>query len=162
MTTTALAIDGGRPALDGLPPFPAWPQHNEADAKALLGVLESGKWGSTHGNLVEQFETEFAAAQGAKHGVALSNGTLALAAALRAAGVGVGDEVIVPPYTFIATASAALFVGAVPTFADVDPDTHLIDPASVERAITDRTKAIIAVHLAGNVADLDALNRIAD
>ncbi len=161
-TTTALAIDGGRPALDGLPPFPSWPQHSEADARALLDVFESGKWGSTHGDVVSQFETEFATAHGAKHGIALSNGTLALAAALRAAGVGVGDEVIVPPYTFIATASAALFVGAVPTFADVEPDTHLIDPASVERAITDRTKAIIAVHLAGSVANLDALNKLAE
>lgn len=157
-----LAVQGGRPALDGLPPFPSWPQHSEADAQALLGVLESGKWGSTHGDIVATFESEFAAAHGAKYGVALTNGTLAIAAALRAAGVGVGDEVIVPPYTFIATASAALFVGAVPTFADVEPDTHLIDPASVERAITDRTKAIIAVHLAGSVANLDALNHIAE
>lgn len=154
------AVRGGHPALADLPPFPAWPQHTDADQQALLEVLQSGLWGSTHGDVVAQFETEFAEAHDAKHAVALGNGTLALVAALRAGGVGIGDEVIVPPYTFIATAAAALFVGAVPVFADVLPDTHLIDPAAVEACVTERTKAVIAVHLAGNVADLDALREV--
>lgn len=154
--STPLAARGGEPELAGLDEFPAWPQPVPEDEQAILEVLRSGAWGSTHGNQVAEFEAEFAAAQGAKHAIALSNGTLALAAALRAAGVGVGDEVIVPPYTFIATAAAPLFVGAIPVFADVDPRTHLLDPAAVEAAITERTKAVIPVHLAGNVADLDA------
>ena len=151
-----LAINGGSAALGGLPPFPSWPQPGEGDEQALLEVLHSGKWGSTHGTVVATFESEFAAFQQARHGTALSNGTLALAAALRAGGVGIGDEVIVPPYTFIATAAAALFVGAVPVFADVNPETHLLDPAAAEAAVTERTKAIIPVHLAGMVADMDA------
>jgi dTDP-4-amino-4,6-dideoxygalactose transaminase len=136
--------------------MPEWPQYGDEEAKALLEVLNSGKWGSTSGDVVATFEREFAEYQQARHAVCLANGTLAIAVALRAAGVGIGDEVIVPPYTFIATASAALFVGAVPVFADVDPDTHLLDPVAAEAAVTERTKAIVVVHLAGRPADLDA------
>ncbi|MFC6161223.1 DegT/DnrJ/EryC1/StrS family aminotransferase [Kribbella jiaozuonensis] len=140
--------------------MPEWPQYDDDEAKALLDVLHSGNWGSTSGDVVATFEREFAAYQRAAYGICLSNGTLAIAAALRAAGVGIGDEVIVPPYTFIATASAALFVGAVPVFADVDPDTHLLDPVAAEGAITARTKAVIVVHLAGRPADLDAFTAL--
>ncbi|GAA1572148.1 3-amino-5-hydroxybenzoate synthase [Kribbella karoonensis] len=142
--------------------MPEWPQYDDEEAKALLEVLNSGKWGSTSGDTVATFEREFAAYQQAGHAVCLANGTLAIAVALRAAGVGIGDEVIVPPYTFIATASAALFVGAVPVFADVDPDTHLLDPAAAEAAITERTKAIVVVHLAGRPADLDAFTALGE
>jgi dTDP-4-amino-4,6-dideoxygalactose transaminase len=140
--------------------MPDWPQYDDDEAKALLEVLHSGHWGSTSGDVVATFEREFASYQQAAYGICLSNGTLAIAAALRAAGVGIGDEVIVPPYTFIATASAALFVGAVPVFADVDPDTHLLDPVATEAAITERTKAVIVVHLAGRPADLDAFTAL--
>lgn len=140
--------------------MPEWPQYDDDEAKALLEVLNSGKWGSTSGDVVATFEREFASYQQAAYGICLSNGTLAIAAALRAAGVGIGDEVIVPPYTFIATASAALFVGAVPVFADVNPDTHLLDPAATEAAITERTKAVVVVHLAGRPADLDAFTAL--
>jgi dTDP-4-amino-4,6-dideoxygalactose transaminase len=140
--------------------MPEWPQYDDEEAKALLEVLNSGNWGSTSGDVVATFEREFAAYQQAGFGICLSNGTLAIAAALRAAGVGIGDEVIVPPYTFIATASAALFVGAVPVFADVDPDTHLLDPVATEAAVTERTKAVIVVHLAGRPADLDAFTAL--
>ncbi|WP_432886688.1 DegT/DnrJ/EryC1/StrS family aminotransferase [Kribbella sp. CA-245084] len=140
--------------------MPEWPQYDDDEAKALLEVLNSGNWGSTSGDVVATFEQEFAAYQQAGFGICLSNGTLAIAAALRAAGVGIGDEVIVPPYTFIATASAALFVGAVPVFADVDPDTHLLDPVAAEAAITERTKAVIVVHLAGRPADMDAFTAL--
>lgn len=160
MSHSTLAIDGGSPELAGLEPFPQWPQFTDEEEQGLLGVLHSGAWGSTHGQEVATFEREFAQAQGAEHAIALSNGTLAIVAALRAAGVGVGDEVIVPPYTFIATASAPLFLGAIPVFADVDPSTHLLDPAAAEAAITPRTKAIIPVHLAGNVADMTAFAEI--
>lgn len=162
MTTPTLAVQGGSAALADLPPLPTWPQGGEEEEQAVLEVLRSGAWGSTHGEVVRTFEREFAQTQQAKHAVALANGTLALAASLRAVGVGVGDEVIVPPYTFIATASAALFVGAIPVFADVDADTHLLDPVAVEAAITERTKAIIPVHLAGNVADLDAFTKLGE
>src|SRR5699024_9882388 len=110
--------------------------------------------------VVAEFEREFAAYHETAHGTALANGTLALVAALRACGVGVGDEVIIPPYTFIATASAALFVGAVPVFADVDPDTHLLDPYAVEAAITSRTRALIPVHLGGRAADMQSFTRL--
>lgn len=162
MTTSTLAVHGGSAALADLPPLPSWPQGGAEEERAVLEVLRSGAWGSTHGEVVRTFEREFAQAQEAKHAVALANGTLALAASLRAVGVGVGDEVIVPPYTFIATASAALFVGAIPVFADIDADTHLLDPVAVEAAITERTKAIIPVHLAGNVADLDAFTKLGE
>ncbi|MEV0794231.1 DegT/DnrJ/EryC1/StrS family aminotransferase [Kribbella sp. NPDC050459] len=138
----------------------SWPQYGTEEADALLEVLNSGKWGSTSGDVVATFEREFAAYQQAGHAVCLANGTLAIAVALKAAGVGIGDEVIVPPYTFIATASAALFVGAVPVFADVDPDTHLLDPVATEAAITERTKAVVVVHLAGRPADMDAFTAL--
>lgn len=138
----------------------SWPQYGTDEADALLEVLNSGKWGSTSGDVVATFEREFAAYQQAGHAVCLANGTLAIAVALKAAGVGIGDEVIVPPYTFIATASAALFVGAVPVFADVEPDTHLLDPVAAEAAITERTKAVVVVHLAGRPADMDAFTAL--
>lgn len=156
----ALAIQGGTAAISS--PAPAWPVYDSTEADALVEVLNSGKWGSTSGNVVATFESEFAAHQQVKHAFALSNGTLALAAALSAGGVGIGDEVIVPPYTFIATAAAALFVGAVPVFADVRGDNHLLDPDAVRRSITDRTKAVIPVHLAGGVADMDEFAKIRD
>lgn len=155
-----LAIDGGTPELAETGGLPPWPAVEQGDEEALLEVLHSGHWGSTSGSGVAAFQQEFAAYQDAEHGIALANGTLALVAALRACGVGLGDEVIVPPYTFIATASAALFVGAIPVFADVDPSSHLLDPASVEAAITDRTRAVIPVHLGGRAADMDAFRRL--
>lgn len=158
MTSDELAVNGGTAAITSS--APAWPVYDSAEAEALVEVLNSGKWGSTSGNTVATFEREFAAHQGVKHAFALSNGTLALAAALSAGGVGIGDEVIVPPYTFIATAAAALFVGAVPVFADVKGSDHLLDPDAVRAAITDRTKAVIPVHLAGGVADMDEFAKI--
>lgn len=158
MSAHGLALHGGSPAVTTT--APAWPVHDQSEADALVEVLRSGRWGSTSGDVVKTFEQEFAAHQQTEYGFALSNGTLALAAALRAGGVGIGDEVIVPPYTFIATAAAALFVGAIPVFADVDPTTHLLDPEAVKAAITERTKAIIPVHLAGGIADMDAFAEI--
>jgi len=155
-----LAVHGGTPALRDLGEFPAWPQPDEAGEAALVEVYRSGRWGSTAGSVVADFEREFARYQDSRHGTAVVNGTLAIVAALRACGVGPGDEVIVPPYTFIATASAALFLGAVPVFADVDPQTHLLDPAAAAAAITERTRAIIPVHLAGRAADMDAFSEL--
>lgn len=152
--TSPQGAAGRRPAVTA--PAPSWPIFDDAEESALLEVLRSGHWGSTSGTTVATLEREFAAAQDARYAVAVTNGTLAIAAALKAGGVGLGDEVIVPPYTFIATASAALFVGAIPVFADVDPRTHLLDPEATRAALTERTKAVIPVHLAGRPADMDA------
>lgn len=155
MTRETLAIHGGAAVRQR--PFPDWPQWGREEEDALLGVLRSGAWGSTTGDEVSHLEAEFAAFQGADHGVAVVNGTMGLATALKALDVGPGDEVVVPPYTFIASASSVLMVGAVPVFADVLPDTLMIDPERVERMIGARTKAVICVHLGGSCCDMDAL-----
>ena len=117
--------------------------------------------GELSGDIVSRFEQTFAALQDARHCVAVTNGTAALRVALRALGVGLGDEVIVPPYSFIATASAALEIGALPVFADIDPRTWMLDPEQAAAAITPRTKAIVPVHVGGCPADLDALRAVA-
>src|SRR5262245_43926073 len=122
-----LALDGGIPVRAA--PFPAWPVWDEHDEAALLGVLRSGQWGAhSGGGRVAAFEQAFATFQDARHGVAVTNGTAALEVALRACGVQMGDEVIVPPYTFVATASACLLMGAFPVFVDIDPESYAIDP----------------------------------
>ena len=150
-----LAIAGGTALRQT--PFPAWPVWDESDVQALQRVLQSGHWDALKGEEVSHFEAEFAAYQGATHGVAVTNGTVALKLALIAAGVGPGDEVIVPGYTFIATATAALELGAIPVFADVDPHSYTMDPDSVEACLTSRTRAIMPVHLGGCPADMDGL-----
>ncbi|HZG57041.1 DegT/DnrJ/EryC1/StrS family aminotransferase [Paenibacillus sp.] len=157
---TKLAIDGGTPVRTA--PFPAWPVHGEEEERLVLEVVRSGKWGGTAGRkMLSELETTFAAMHGAKHAVTLVNGTLGLTVALQSVGVGPGDEVIMPPYTFIATATSALLFGAIPVFVDVEPDTLLLNPELVEAAITPRTKAIVAVHLAGLPADMGRLKEIA-
>lgn len=153
-----LALIGGKPVKSKL--FPAWPQYDEKERRALIEVLESRLWWRTPGTRTLRFEQEFAAYHMAKHGVAVTNGTAALEAALAALGVGPGDEVILPDFTFVATASAVLFNGALPVTVDVTPDTYCIDPNLVEEMITERTKAIIAVHMGGHPADLDRLLEI--
>ncbi|HZG76106.1 MAG TPA: DegT/DnrJ/EryC1/StrS family aminotransferase [Paenibacillus sp.] len=156
-----LAIDGGTPVRTA--PFPAWPIHGEEEERHLLDVVRSGKWGATSGKVkLAELEATFAAMHEAKHAIPTVNGTLGLTVALQAVGVGPGDEVIMPPYTFIATASSALIFGAIPVFVDVEPDTLLLDPAKVEAAVTPRTKAIVAVHIAGLPADMARLKSIAD
>ncbi len=130
------------------------------EVEAVKRVLLSG-W-LAHGPLVERFEEEFARVAAARHAVAVSSGTAALELMLRAAGVGPGDEVIVPAFTFIATANAVLAVGARPVFADIELDYYTVDPDSVAENITGRTKAIIAVHLYGHPADMRALRDLAE
>ncbi len=154
-----LALLGGNPARTT--PFTAWPQYDERERQALLEVLESRVWWRTPGTRALRFEQDFAAYHQAKHGVAVTNGTAALEVAMAALGIGPGDEVIVPDYTFVATASAVLFAGARPVFVDVDPHTYCLDPDLAEAAITERTRAIIAVHLGGHPADLDRLTALA-
>lgn len=155
-----LAIDGGIPIRTE--PFPSWPYHDELEEKLILEVVRSGKWGGTGRIKLQELEEKFAALQDAKYGVTIVNGTVAITIALMAAGVEAGDEVIMPPYTFIATATSALMFGAIPVFVDVEPDTLLLDPNKVEAAITPKTKAIVAVHIAGAPANMAKLKEIAD
>ncbi len=154
-----LAVLGGQPVKTR--PFPEWPYYDEREKQALLEVLESRKWWRTPGDQALAFEQEFAAYHGARHGIAVTNGTAALEVTMLALGIGPGDEVIVPDYTFVATASAVLFAGALPVLVDIDPRTYCIDPESVTAAITERTRAIVAVHVGGHPADMDRLQAIA-
>lgn len=142
-------------------PFPTWPVFGEAEEQRLLRTLRSGKWGKLHGDEVAEFERRFAAMHGCKHAIAVVNGTVSLRLALMAAGLQAEDEVIVPPYTFLATATAVVEANAVPVFADIDLDTFNISPAAIEAAITPRTRAIMPVHVAGQPADMDAIMAIA-
>jgi len=152
-----LAIAGGVPVRRDA--FARWPIFDERERIALAEVLESRSWGG-YNSKIKEFEEAFAAFHQARFGVSASNGTVTLEAALLAAGIGPGDEVIVPPITFIATATAALRVGATPVFADIGADYN-INPKRVEEALSERTRAIIAVHFGGRPADMDAISSLA-
>lgn len=156
---STLALLGGQPTRTK--PFPAWPVADEAEVKALEQVVRSGKWGSLHGAQVREFETAFAGYQNAEYGMAVFNGTIALEIALQACGIGPGDEVIVPGYTFIATASAVLFKGAIPVFADIDLETFNIDLRAAAILITPRTRGVMPVHFGGRPCDMDAIKAFA-
>jgi len=154
-----LAILGGAPVRQK--PFGPWPVFDEREEAALLEVLQSGVWGG-YNPKVSEFEEAFARFHETEFGISAANGTVTLEAALTAAGIGPGDEVIVPPISFISTASAVLRVGAIPVFSDIDETTYNLDPARLSEAITPRTRALIPVHFAGHPADMDAILRIAD
>jgi perosamine synthetase len=161
-TPRQASIAAGRPALlGGTPvrntPFPSWPVADAREEQALTAVLRSGRWGRGGGEQVQRFEQSYAALTGARHCLATSNGTSALLTVLSALGVGPGDEVIVPPYTFIATINVVLTLHALPVFVDTDIDTFQIDARKVASAITPRTRAIMPVHLGGSAADLDTI-----
>ncbi|MFQ3684156.1 DegT/DnrJ/EryC1/StrS family aminotransferase, partial [Roseiflexus sp.] len=153
-----LAINGGPPVRTR--PWPRWPQWDEREEQRVRDVLHSDDWGG-FAPVVAEFEHAFAQYHGAAFGIAAVNGTQTLVAALMAVGTGPGDEVIVPPYTFIATASAVRLVGATPVFADIEADTYNLDPDAAEAAITSRTRAMIPVHFAGHAADIDRLTVLA-
>ena len=157
--TSTLAIFGGEKARKR--PFPTWPIFGREEEQRLLATLRSGKWGKLHGPEVAEFERRFAALHGCKHGIGVVNGTVSLRIALMAAGIRAGDEVIVPPYTFLATATAVVEANAVPVFADVELDTFNLDPKAVAAAITPRTRAIMPVHIAGQPADMKGIMRLA-
>lgn len=157
--TEKLALHGGSPVRTD--PFPAWPVFDGQEESALKRVLESGKWGKQEGSEAATFEAAFAAYHEAAHGITVVNGTVALRIALLAAGIQAGDEVIVPPYTFLATASAVVEANGVPVFADLELDTFNLDPNAVEAAVTEKTRAIIPVHFAGLPVDMDAIMAIA-
>jgi len=154
-----LALNGGKKTKQKA--FPVWPQYDDKEKRALEDVLESRIWWRTPGTKTLEFEKEFAHFHGAKHGLAVTNGTAALEVVMSGLGIKPGDEVIIPDYTFVATASAVLYAGAMPITVDVSPETYCIDPQLAEAAITSRTKAIIAVHMGGHPADLDALSALA-
>ena len=156
-----LAILGGSPLRRR--PFCSWPQYLPQDAQRLQQVIESRHWGGypMPSRYAAEFADRFAKLHGARYGLCVANGTIALVAALQAAGIRFGDEVIVPAYTWDGTATAVLFAGGIPVFADVDPDTYCLDPESVRRAITPRTRAILPVHLAMRFADMDHLLALA-
>jgi UDP-4-amino-4,6-dideoxy-N-acetyl-beta-L-altrosamine transaminase len=154
-----LALHGGTPVRAQMLPY-GRQQVTDDDVAAVVEVLRSG-WLTT-GPRVGEFERASAARVGAKHGVAISSGTAALHAAMRALRIEAGDEVIVPAMTFAASANCVLYEGGTPVFADVDADTLLIDPFSVAQQITERTRAIMAVDYAGQPADYDALNALAE
>lgn len=156
-----LAVQGGNPVRTA--PFAPWPQYSETDFARLREVIESRNWGGFPfpNRWAREFAALFAEFHGAKYGLAVANGAVALQIALRAAGLQFGDEVIVPAYTWEGTAAAVLFEGGVPVFVDVREDTFCMDAAKVEAAITDRTRALLPVHLAMRFADMDALAAIA-
>ena len=170
-----LALFGGRPVRSA--DFPSWPVFDENEERAVVELTRSGQWwrytlGEAasdertpakpgEGSRVEEFQEAFARAQGARYGIACASGMAALEVSLKALGVGPGDEVIVPAYTFIATATAAMVLGAIPVFADVELETLNLCPASLQQAITPRTKAVIPVHFGGAAADMDAILDIA-
>ena len=155
-----LAKLGGAPVRTM--PFPEWPVYGDTERENLLQALDSGQWSSPEGGrFVRAFEAQFADLHQVARAVAVTNGTVSLVLSLRALGIGAGDEVIVPPYTFLSTATSVLEVNALPIFVDVDPHTFCIDPNAVEAAITSRTKAIIPVHVGGQPADMDRLMEIA-
>ncbi len=158
---------GTLPAILGGPPvrsqsWPEWPQHGEAERKLLASTLDSGRWSSARGDLAAEFANEFAAFQGARHGLAVANGSCSLEVALAACGIGAGDEVLVPGLTFVTTAISVLAVNAIPVLVDVEPDSLCLDVGAAEAAITDRTRAVIPVHLAGRPCDLDSLGDLCE
>src|SRR5882757_632332 len=155
--TSALALLGGEPVLTRA--LAAWPVFDDAEREGLTRVLESGIWGG-YSPAVKTFESAFAEAHDCRYGISLANGTLSLEAALLACDIGPGDEVIVPPITFAATATAVVRLGAVPVFSDIEGTSFNLDPLLLEEAITPRTRAIIPVHFAGHPANMDELLRI--
>ena len=157
--STKLAVDGGPKTVTNK--LVGWPQFDEKAIKSVEDVLRSGKVNYWTGPRGMEFEEKFAAWQGSKYAVSVATGTAALHTALAALGIGPGDEVIVPSYTFIATSFSVVQAGAIPRFADVNIDDHCISIASAENLITPRTKAIIPVHLYGNVCDMDPLMEFA-
>ena len=154
-----LAIHGGRPVRTR--PWPTWPIWDRSAEEHVLSILRSGNWFRGRGNTVSQFEEEYASLLGAKRCVCTVNGTNALLTALHMLDIGVGDEVIVSPYTFIATYNVVFQSCALPVFADTDPETFQIDPDKIEERITENTRAIMPVHILGMPVEMDRVREIA-
>jgi len=159
MSKNKLAIEGGTPAVRDK--LPGWPSFDEKAIKAVEEVLRSGKVNYWTGPRGMEFEKKFAAWQGSRFGISAATGTAALHVGLTALGIGPGDEVIVPSYTFIASSFSIVQAGAIPRFADVNLDDHLISVESAEKLVNERTKAIMPVHLYGNVCEMDKITAFA-
>jgi len=169
-----LAIHGGTPVRKTS--FHAWPVYDEREIESATAVIKSRNWwryshGESSGlkktedetrSYVGRFQMAFAEYHGCKYGIAAANGTDALNIIMKGLAIGPGDEVIIPPYSFVATATCVLEVNAVPVFVDIDPNTFNLDPEKLEEAITERTKAILPVHFAGRIADMEQINTIGE
>src|SRR5574339_1204594 len=157
-----LAILGGPKTRTAA--YPTWPVWDQRDIDAVTEVIKSGRWGGYPypGTKTAELAKKFAEMQGGGYAVPMTNGTITMEVALRAAGIGWGDEVIVPAYTFQATASAPMAAGAIPVIVDVDPNNYCLDPVAAKKAITPKTKAIIPVHLGSNMADMDVIMALAE
>lgn len=158
-TTSKLATLGGKPVRTK--PWPSWPVWDPSAEESVLAILRSGNWYRGRGNTVSQFEEKYAALMGAKRCVCTVNGTNALLTAIHVLDIGVGDEVIVSPYTFIATYNVVIGSCALPVFADTDPETFQINPDKIEERINKNTRAIMPVHILGLPANMDRINAIA-
>ena len=145
-------------------PYPAWPVWDQRDIDAVTEVVKSGRWGGYPypGPKTAELARKFAELQGGGYAVVMANGTVTMEVALRAAGIGWGDEVLVPACTFQATAAAPMNAGAVPVIVDIDPNNYCMDPQAAAKAITPRTRAVIPVHLASNMTDMDAIMALAE
>lgn len=159
-----LALHGGAPVRNQ--PYPSWPQTGPEEKLWLEKVLSSGRWfagprGDDQNALGTLFGERFASLHGTLFGLPVANGSVAIEIALRALGIIPGDEVIVPAYTFVSTATSVLMVGAVPVFADIDPNSYCLDPRDAERRIGPNTRAILPVHLGGQMADMRAIGELA-
>lgn len=151
------AVNTGLSTRESLP----WPHYEEDEIEAAVKVLRSGHPNQWGGAKVNEFEREFAALAGCRHGVALANGTVALDAALKALDIGPGDDVAVSPRSFVASASCVAWAGARPVFADVDPDSQNVTAASIEAVLTPETRAAIVVHLGGTPCDMGEIMELA-
>ena len=159
MKMSDLALFGGDPIRKT--PFYSWPRVVDGQQEKLIDTLVNDSWG-IGSESIKELEEKVAVVHEAKSCIAINTGTNALWVALKAAGISSGDEVIIPPYTFIATVTAVLMANATPVFVDIDPNTFNMDPNLIESAITDRTKAIIPVHIGGNPANMESIIDIAD
>ena len=153
--SSTLALLGGKPVRSSA--FPSWPVVADSDEKAWSAVLRSRRWNRLGGSQVERFESAWAGRLGARHCLATASGTSALVAALNALGIGPGDEVLVPAYTFVATINVVLLAYALPVFVDTDRETMQIDAGKAAFAVTTRTRCIIPVHIGGSAADMDRI-----
>lgn len=158
-TTKKLAILGGEKVRKAA--WHEWPVWDQDAEKDVIEMLRSGRWWRGHGEAVADFEKKYAGIIGAKRCLATASGTTALLVALHVLGVDAGDEVLVSPYTFIATYNVIFMNKALPVFVDTDPETFLINPAKMEERITDRTSAILPVHIYGLPVDMDKVNAVA-
>lgn len=158
MGADKLALHGGAPVVGDEGLAPTWPVIDDRDEAALLDVLHGSTWGATGlGPAIAGFNEAWARSCGTARSVALANGTVTMELALRGLGVGPGDEVAVPAWTFVATASAVVQIGATPVFVDIEPEHLCLDPAALDAAISPRTRAVLPVHLGGHPCDMDRI-----